>query len=68
MVDLAKCPFSVADEEKIRREAGRRTGARASPEEDGLSGASQEAVDGEVGGVYRQGCLEDEAGGTERLI
>ena len=33
-----------------------------------MSDVSQEAVDGEVGGVYRQDYLEGEAGGTERLI
>ena len=60
--------FPVADEEKARRQERRDTEAAADAEEDGMSHASREAVDGEVGGVYRQDYLEGEGGGTERLI
>ena len=67
-VDLTNVSFLVADEGKARRNVGGGTGADAGAQEDEMSGASQEAVDGEVGGVYRQDFLEGVEGGTERLI
>ena len=68
LVDLTNVLFLVADEEKARRQERGDTEAAADTEEDGMSHASREAVDGEVGGVYRQDYLEGEEGGTERLI
>ena len=65
---ISLCPFLVADEGKTRRNVRGGTGAEAGAQEDEMSGASQEAVDGEVGGVYRQDFLEGVEGGTERLI
>lgn len=69
LVDLTNVSYLVADEEKARRQRERgNTEAAADNEEDGMSHASREAVDGEVNGVYRQVYLEGEEGGTERLI
>ena len=53
---------------KRRHGVRKDTGAAADLEEDEMSHASREAVDGEVDGVYRQDYLEGAEGGTERLI